>query len=537
MAPARVLGALLFLFAACGSEDPLSPDAGTSPADGGEADSGPNDTGADAEPRDVPIFDSGGAPDAGDVITIAWSTCPQGTSKDPTVRCTTVEVPLDWDAPSARRVEVPIIHFPADSTPRNQIWLLSGGPGQGAVRGPYRYWLSQIPDAELYIPAFRGTEGATRFECPELQAVARWLEPSDGAAVSTCAASLEAIWGDGLSHFKTSDDARDIAEIARRVRRPTTERIIIVGVSYGTTRAQRLLQIAPDLPQAVVLDSLDWTDQIWTERLASYDDVGQSIFAECAADAACRSRLGADPWARVQRVFDALEGGTCTSSLGLDRAQIQRLASKMLEDPTYLGAALPALVHRLERCDAADQAAIRHLVTASRAFVKEGGPQFDINMAVFLQVLNADFSIGRGPTTAELRATMDASTFSIREADGLRAAYDRWPQLPIDPLNAGYPSPSVPMLMMVGALDARTTAADAQGLAARYNAPNQRLIVIPHYGHGAALSGCGLGILNQFLADPSAALDTSCLAAVPALDFAGTSTRARALFGTADFWD
>ena len=77
-----------------------------------------------------------------------------------------------------------------------------------------------------------------------------------------------------------------------------------------------------------------------------------------------------------------------------------------------------------------------------------------------------------------------------------------------------------------------------------FTGPSQRLVTIPRASHATLFAptsegrSCTGALYRQFLADPSAALDTGCRDDIQPIDFETLPTGYPvAMFGTSDFWD
>jgi pimeloyl-ACP methyl ester carboxylesterase len=97
---------------------------------------------------------------------------------------------------------------------------------------------------------------STRVGCPDQESTTS--EGGVGITASEWPACLEAVersWGNKLSHFTTTADARDLKRFIELTRAPG-QKVFVYGASYGTTRALRLLQVDPAGVDGVILDSV-----------------------------------------------------------------------------------------------------------------------------------------------------------------------------------------------------------------------------------------------------------------------------------------
>jgi pimeloyl-ACP methyl ester carboxylesterase len=162
-------------------------------------------------------------------------------------------------------------------------------------------------------------------------------------------------------------------------------------------------------------------------------------------------------------------------------------------------------------------------------------------------VLNVNVSLSEiydaAPSSFNTLVANDAPrAFTMGDGPFYRALYDVWPRYDASPYRGHYPTTSVPILMLEGTLDPSTLPSGAQEVAAALNGPNQSLVLLSNGAHGnlfqsplADGSDCAATIFEQFVADPTKALDTSCKTKVLAPNFADDTNAF--LFGTQTLWD
>ncbi|HEV8549708.1 MAG TPA: hypothetical protein VGQ57_11785, partial [Polyangiaceae bacterium] len=77
--------------------------------------------------------------------------------------CAVTEVPLRWDEPSGRRIELLVARYPSATPGGGQLWLLDGGPGNtGATYMlPAILRLYTSLGLDVYVPQHRGTGHST----------------------------------------------------------------------------------------------------------------------------------------------------------------------------------------------------------------------------------------------------------------------------------------------------------------------------------------------------------------------------------------
>ncbi|CAN5693424.1 hypothetical protein BH11MYX4_BH11MYX4_52440 [soil metagenome] len=468
---------------------------------------------------------------------------------DKLAECANVEVPLDWNAPGESKVTffVKRLLGTAPGTHR-QLWLLQGGPG-GAGDGlePVAAEIARA-DASLdvYIPDHRGTGRSERLDCPNARG---------GLAFDygICLKEMKIRWGlGGLATFSTTTAARDVGHVIERVRTPGQE-VHIYGISYGTYWAQRYLQLFPNQPTAVALDG------VCQSGLCSYlkmgywfDRVGKKYMAECAADAVCGEKLGADPVEAVRAAIARASAGTCAGLTKIDGAALRKLYGMFIAS-FELRALVPATAYRILRCDADDVLALKRFESVLTDDLGDGFSGFDgvagsKNLSSDILGMHIAFSeLEESPpiSRSQLGELLSDAVFTAYDPK-LRDAYDMWPRYKPDALVGKYPTSQVPVLMMNGTLDPQTPLEFAQAIAPHYVFASQALVVLPRAAHGvihqspttegASEPSCGMMLWHQFLESPTGALDEACRANILPHDFAGSPALAERFFGRPTLW-
>jgi pimeloyl-ACP methyl ester carboxylesterase len=327
-------------------------------------------TGCDTEVRTL------SPPVDGPSTRVAWGEeCPEGFQTE----CARVRMPLDWSDPEGETISVLVARQPASAAvSKAQLWLLAGGPGSsGSDFGSLLDELGkELPDYDLYVLEHRGLFWASSLYCEEQP---EFLS-EDGGVINEkewapCISSMKEDWGDGLVHFNATSDARDLQRLIELTRAPD-QKVFLYGVSYGTYRAMRYLQIAPEGADGVILDSILTPDARFLSRFdENYDPVAQEFAKVCAADPVCNAKMGSDPWAAAEAIFDKLENGHC-SALG-ELPRIKRFLAGLLQSDLRPHV-FPAL-YRINRCDNADVEAIKRYMGLREGFYSLSGNYLGIH--------------------------------------------------------------------------------------------------------------------------------------------------------------
>jgi pimeloyl-ACP methyl ester carboxylesterase len=199
---------------------------------------------------------------------IRWTACdPPGAQ----LQCARVRVPLDWDRPRGRKIELAVIrHLASKRKQRIGSMLINpGGPGDtgvGLVRGggaELDGWGGGRFDVVSWDP--RGTNASTHVRCfTSEQSEARFWKgvslPTTPAAsaryarkVAELARRCGKVSGWLLAHISTADTARDLDYLRRLV---GDRKLTYVGISYGSYLGQTYANMFPGRVRAMLLDGI-----------------------------------------------------------------------------------------------------------------------------------------------------------------------------------------------------------------------------------------------------------------------------------------
>lgn len=367
-------------------------------------------------------------------------------------------MPLDHAQPYNERFRLFVKRRRAEGPTRAQVWLITGGPGDAATSGMERLsggiWRDR-PGIAHYAVDHRGTGGSERLACCGISASPTSIL-TDPAEAEACGAEIAARLGTRLDHMTLTESARDLGRLIEAYREPGVP-VFVYGASYGTILIQRYLELFPDQPDGVMLEAIA-TGRFLDGYDAGLGQAGRRLMALCVADPTCAARFADDPWTVAHRAVASLDAGRC-SSFGATSDQVRVLLGVMLFSAP-LRDLVPAVVHRLDRCDPADVAALSRLAVQLSALVANDAQSDVLGAHVFL-------SEAQPPRdkVAELLAAFRGATMST----GLEAQIARietWPRsAPGTPLSP--PPYDGPMLMLQGGLDGPSPPERAMPIAAR----------------------------------------------------------------------
>jgi pimeloyl-ACP methyl ester carboxylesterase len=432
------------------------------------------------------------------------------------IPCTRLAVPLDRSGAMPGRVSLYIERRRAARRPRRGVtMLLAGGPGQPATlayaalfpEDSYADFGALTPRNDVVAFDNRGSGRSGLLRCPELE---RASLIDAGHEAAQCARRL----GPRRGFYRTSDTVEDIEAVRAAL---GARKLTLIGVSYGTFVAQAYAARYPDRVERVLIDSvLD---------VSGWDPFYREIFGSVprVLRAVCRSgcrRFTRDPVADVARLVERLARAPLRGRVTLPDGRRRRTALTRPELFFTLTAgdvddvsraAFPGAVKAALRGDPAPLLRLKH-----RAIRLEGsGSARDFSSALYAATACEEIPF---PWT---RFSEPASRFAqIWEAASLippaelypfdtatTAGNDfirmcrRWPEASPLPVYGPPPGglPDIPVLMLAGELDLRTSVEAARDALADW--PSARLLVAPNTGHSvmsADLSGCTLRAARRF---------------------------------------
>lgn len=493
--------------------------------------------------------DTGEAP-----LTITWSACSlEEGADDGLAQCGEAQVPLFWENPDGRTITVAAKRWPAAGESQGQLWLLQGGPGASGMMtfAPLMKDLrALVPEFDLYTIDHRGVGYSSPLTCPEQEAA-----DSEGGAYiyldeyDDCIAWLNENLGDALQGYSTRNAAHDLAAFIDATREEG-KKVLVWGASYGTYLTQRYLLLHSDQADGTIVDSIHALSEPALKFYPAYNENGKRLLQLCAADEFCSGKMGADPWGMLEQLYAKLEGGHC-AELGMDRYTLSYLLG-WLAWYSPLNAAAPALIYRLDRCEPADMAAIVYLFYNP---FNGNGDLLGMTGGWFSQVLNMNIGMSDqywGPEFADVDIEQyitdldNEMLFGVMPSLDEYELYQKWPRYD-EPQARELPQTSIPVLMLQGNVDGATPLETSMPLGEALTGPHQIYLQFPYSAHGVIddswisaeedVPTCGMSILADFLGDPLAAPDTSCITDTLPIDFAGTPDWAQYVFGTDDLWE
>jgi pimeloyl-ACP methyl ester carboxylesterase len=426
------------------------------------------------------------------------------------LRCLSVPVPLDYAKAAAGSLKLHVTVAPAfrESARPDPLFVLAGGPGQAGsdVLGLLSAAFRRVrATRDIVFIDQRGTGLSGKLDCkdPDNQ------ETMSDAEIETALRRCIGVTHAPFAAYTTANAARDIDLVRRTL---GYGKINVWGGSYGTRLGQAYARAFPDSVRSLVLDGVAAPDQVIPAGGRDGQAALDKLFAQCQQDAACHKA-----YPNLRAEFDALvtraEAGV--KLLIADPRTAQQVSFTMTAQ-RFL-----QTVHSILYAPA-DARRLPFLIHS--AYQGRWEP------FVARHNLSGDFA-GDGATSILLHLSVVCAedvprmTPQLMKDDGgmlTRPLADRIPGLckvmnvPAVP----YAAPvtiQAPALLLSGALDPVTPPRRAEN-AARHMAHAQQLVVA-NAGHGVSQLGCAPRLLRDFLDRPSAPLDATCLAEIPAPTF------------------
>jgi pimeloyl-ACP methyl ester carboxylesterase len=436
--------------------------------------------------------------------------------------CTTIDVPVDYEAPNGPKIPLAVIRAPAPN-PETRIGAIvvnPGGPGGAMVdRLVEQNTTLRLAFFRAYerfdIVAFdwRGVGKSGRLRCvpdaffDEIRASGLTLEtPADVEQVDRLRKTLtdgcRAAAGDAkMASLHTENAARDLDRIREGIGEP---KLTFLGLSYGSWLGATYATMFPDRIRTAVLDApvvLPSDNRAQIERRAlTLDKALDRFFAACGADPSCAFHGGAGAPA-VVAAFDALFAKVRTGELAgislVDAALA--ITSTLRADAGGRG----PLATALAEAEAGDASALR--ARADEAAGKRADSTYDGSVEGLLAVGALDLPLPRG-TTSDLRTFADdlrSRSRSVRSAMIPWALAVDWPWQRRAPAPAISARSAPPMLIVSTRFDPLGVHEDASALASALG-NGSPVLTYEGDGHVAVLhSDCVRGVVTDWLLDPT----------------------------------
>jgi pimeloyl-ACP methyl ester carboxylesterase len=478
----RPLCLALLLIAACGDDDGGSATPDARPADGSMT--------IDAPPGDVPRIEA-----AACRFTVASSL---GLTEGTSYSCGDLVV-AENRATNAGRIRLHFIRFESTATSNNGTIYLDGGPGgdgQGIV--DYAAYLGLpflqklLVDGDFLVIGQRGTALSVPFlDC----------EQEDCADFSA---------NHDLASYNTAYNADDVNDLRVAL---GLDKLNVYGISYGSRLGLEVLRRHGAHVRSAVIEGLVPSQVHWPAAIPkSFYGALSSLHASCAAAGACGTTFG-NLVTKFTTGVDALNGNPVTITVQgspeqLDGYSYAYLVFRMMYSRSSY-AWLPLVINDLaiRRTDRINN----FLATWLQATSSSG-----ISTGLYMGVVCGELYNPADPTAPTTANAGVPEAFIDLFGGSYYSLEQRCTTWPKGDLQASLQQPvtsAVRTLVSSGRLDPITP--PSFGDIAATTLSSSISVVHENSGHGATLqTDCGAQNLAAFLANPTAAQNTSCAASI-----------------------
>ena len=474
-----------------------------------------------AKTSGVPRFEAG----ACDFIDL-----PKSAVDGKDIKCGMLIVPEEHADPGSPTIQLAVVILPAQAIrpQADPILFNQGGPGYGSIDTylPLLYKSTFRARRDVVLFDQRGTGHSNpALACPEVIAEAiatlnQNLSVADAnakgnAATLACRERL-VLAGVNLSAYNSQESAADIEDLRVAL---GYRQVNLYGVSYGSLLVLDTLRAFPGSVRSAIIDGVV-PPQINANTAAphSEDRAFKELFKACAADAVCNTAYPSleDTFYNVVAKLDSNPADIHV----IDPATGQRYPAVLNGDgfintiflAMYESDLVPAMPELIHRANNGDFTALEPIVALSYL-----DPNFMAGM--YWSVIcaeDADFNPASltypnvRPELVRNQAANNQSILSLCQA---------WKVRDLAEVLGAPVSSTVPTLILNGRFDPITP--PSNGLLAGQTLSNSTVITVPTTAHGAYPAGgpCITQIMDTFVASPQLAVDTRCMAALPALSW------------------
>jgi pimeloyl-ACP methyl ester carboxylesterase len=461
---------------------------------------------------------SSGASSGTGVGSLQWHSCTISGEIGSSLKCASLQVPLNYSDPSGRKITLALSEAPATAPASQQLGDLlvnPGGPGASgrSLASSVATGLSSDVASRYNIIGFdpRGVGAsvpALTCEPDFFSGVRANYIPANAAAeqalenrAKTYAADCEQRFGWLLPYMTTKDVARDMDSIRSALGQ---SKISYYAFSYGTYLGQVYATMFPSRVKRMVLDSTVDPQGVWyTDNIdQDYAFQGrQEAFFAWMAQYNSVYQLGSTA-AQVQKAWYTARNKLLAHPIDGPNGQ-PLIGADELDDTFLLGGYDDELWPGLA------QALSSYLVQGSTSSLvsqyQENGVQDENEFAVYNAVQCSDVNWPRNWSKwdSDTRKVYATAPYEAWDNAWYNAACAYWPvKGPATPMKIG--AKGLPgILMLQGTLDAATPYAGAQ--VAHQDLPTAKMVVVEGGGnHGQSLESpantCVQNYLNNYLA-------------------------------------
>ena len=463
-----------------------------------------------------------GAPAAASIESsgqFATAECPFDVDRQYDITCGYLTVPENRETGSDTTIDlaIAILHAGQDNSEPDPVIYLDGGPGGSALSS-----LEAEPDSwaaygfartrDIVFIDQRGTGySQPSLNCPEMDDDYEGLDNELDCQRRLLEAGID------LTAYNTAENGTDVADLADAL---GLESYNLVGISYGTYLALAVMRDHPEKVRSVVLDSPfpPNSDPAIDEAALTYDRI-LALIALCEQDTEC---LGAYPDLETVLIETVERMNSDPPSDDMDGDLLLQTIYQALFSADQYASAIPLLIYLSyeEEYDFLAEIA-DELLGGGFSRPRQSDNDGDSEGMYTSVLCHDEFSFATADQAedrtadvvpVELRTSLSSASlefFELCEAWGAGEAAD-W-------ANAAVVS-DIPTLIVVGELDPATP--PVWGELALQTLENGVLYIVGGSGHSLlSTNDCVINLSSDFIADPYAPLNDSCIDQQPAIDF------------------
>ncbi|MBZ0296702.1 MAG: alpha/beta hydrolase [Anaerolineae bacterium] len=461
---------------------------------------------------------------------------------DAEMRCGYVYVPEDRSDPEAARIELAVIILysqAADPAPEPVIYLEGGPGGAGllSVEPLARHPILETRDVIVFDQ--RGTGFSyPSLNCPEFE------EEASADSVAACRDRLLDA-GINLNMYNTAASAADVNDLRIAL---GYEQINLWGISYGTKLALVTMRDYPEGIYSVVIDSVYPPEVDYlVQHPVSFVDAYDMLFARCADDADCNAAFPELEFA-FYNLLDYLNEAPVLVETEAGELQLtgDRLVGQLFQ-ALYNSTRIPYLPYALALMAYTEDEAVLlegyFILTGAKKLDDRELPESVLLGSAWLADYMSEF--GDINDSEGMAYSFDCSEeYQLNDVESAYAAVEAAPEVlhayltdsmlsslqnceiwgveTADLLEAELVESDIPTLIYSGAFDPITPV--SSGDSAASGLFNGLHVVFPTAGHGISFTDnaagtCAKQIMQDFLIDPWAELDTTCVDETGSLEF------------------
>ncbi len=447
--------------------------------------------------------------------------CPIEVPAEPEVTCSVLTVPEDHDEPAGPTVRLPyvIIHSSAADPEPDPVVFTSGGPGYSALPSVWAFAQSPLLDhRDIIITEQRGN----RYSQPALQCdPSIWWDVESGS--TPCLDSFRSRDID-LTTYTTDSMVRDLIALRQALGYGQWN---LYGSSFSTSLMLLLMEADPGGTRSAVLQSVKPPNETtFAHEADSALRAIEHLFQTCGDNERCRRAfpdLEEQLFAVIRRLNRApvhvefeTAGETEITTVEMDGDTfLDWVVIAQLYQPVYppFGAAyLPLVINDVHG------GGTELLAGAARLF-RDGwldDPDWSLGLLLAVNCQQDLPAAGKERPAADLAASdrLDGFFRSSAQRD-ICAAWNLEPQ---PPAAEEYVRSDIPALILAGAFDPVTP--PLWGRTTAEHLTTATFVEFPGYGHNVGTDNpCAAALEASFVEDPSAPLDTACVASAPNPEF------------------